>query len=44
MPYSDDEEHFPSEFYYPGETQMLRVKAKITPNKTTTKTAKKSVF
>ena len=28
MPCSDDEEHSPSEFYYPGEiTQILRVKA-----------------
>ncbi len=46
MPYSDDEEHSPSEFHYPREkmTQMLCVKAKITPNKTTLKTAKKKCF
>ena len=47
MPNSVDEKHSPSEFYYPGETnytQMLRFKAKITPNKTATKTAKKECF
>ena len=48
MPYSDDEEHSPSEFYYPDEISdetndpMVDLKAK-TPNKTTTKTAKKKL-
>ena len=48
MPYSDDEEHSPSEFYYPDEISdetndpMVGLKAK-TPNKTTTKTAKKKL-
>ncbi len=47
MPNSVHERHSSSEFYYPGETnyrQMLRFKAKITPNKTATKTAKKKCF
>ncbi len=42
MPYSVDEKHSPSEFYYPGETNDPN--AKITPNKTATKTAKKKCF
>ncbi len=47
MPCSDDEEHSPSEFYYPGETNYPNTTCqgeRITPNKTTTKTARKSVF
>ena len=38
MPYSDEEEHSPSEFYCPGATNgsnAIRFKAKITLNKTT---------
>ena len=42
MPYSVDEKHSPSGFYYPGETNYP--KAKITLNKTATKTAKKKCF
>ena len=49
MPYSDDEEHSPSEFYYRDEISDetndpngIDLKAK-TPNKTTTKTAKKKL-
>ena len=40
MPYSVDEKHSPSEFYYPGETNAEL----ITLNKTATKTAKKKCF
>ena len=45
MPYSVDE-HSPSEFYYPGETNYpdATFLAKITPSKTATKTAKKKCF
>ncbi len=38
MPCSDDEEHSPSEFYYPGETNYPNATCqgeRITPNKTT---------
>jgi hypothetical protein len=49
MPYSDDGKHSPSEFYYPDEISDetndpngIDLKAK-TPNKTTTKTAKKKL-
>ena len=47
MPYSVDEKHSPTEFCYPGETNYpnaIRFKAKITPSKTSTKTAKKKCF
>ncbi len=48
MPCSDDEEHSPSEFYYPGEINYPNVTCqlgeRITPNKTTTKTATKKCF
>ncbi len=38
MPYSDEEEHSPSEFYYPGETNST------CQGETATKTAKKKCF
>ncbi len=43
MPYRDDEEQSPSEFYYLGETmtEMLRFKARITPNRPNKTTAQK---
>ncbi len=47
MPCSDDEEHSPSQFYYPGETDYPNATSqgeRITPNKTTTKTATKKCF
>ncbi len=47
MPCSDDEEHSPSEFCYPGETNYPNATCqgeRITPNKTTTKTATKKCF
>ena len=46
-PYSVDEKHSPNKFYYPGETNYpnaIRLKAKITSNKTVTKAAKKKCF
>ena len=32
MPYSDDEEHSPSEFYYPGETNYLNATSQCEDN------------
>ena len=47
MPCSDDEEHSLGEFYYPGETNYPNATCqgeRITPSKTTTKTATKKCF
>ena len=47
MPNSVDEKHSPSEFYYPGETNYPNATCqgeRITPKKTTTKTATKKCF
>ena len=46
MPYSDDEEHSPSEFYYPGETNdpNATFQGEDNTEQKITKTAKKKCF